>query len=290
MTRDELALAVERHATSKLADDDLSSISTLGFRGEALPSIGAVARLSIATRHGSRAARLVDRGRWRREIGARSPAALGEGTRVEVRELFYATPARLKFLKLDAPRPRPCATWCAGSRWPAGCGLHARRRGARAGHLCGGAARRRPGGLTRLGASSAAIFATMPSRSRRARGRRGRGYAGLPTSTAPMRRGNICSSTAGRCATSFWSARCARAYADFLPRDRHPLVALFLDAPAREVDVNVHPAKAEVRFRDAGLVRGLIVRALKAALARDGIAPRPPAARATLAAFRPRRR
>src|SRR5271170_5080748 len=100
MTRADLVLAVERHATSKLADEDLVAISTLGFRGEALPSIGAVARLAMATRHKSEAHA------WSIEVdaGAKSelkPVALGEGTRVEVRDLFYATPARLKFLKLD---------------------------------------------------------------------------------------------------------------------------------------------------------------------------------------------
>src|ERR1700722_10638517 len=100
MTRADLTLSVERHATSKLADDDLVSIRTLGFRGEALPSIGAVARLGIATRHKS------EPHAWAIEVdaGAKAdvkPAALGEGTRGEVRDLFYATPARLKFLKLD---------------------------------------------------------------------------------------------------------------------------------------------------------------------------------------------
>src|ERR1700741_406328 len=100
MTRADLALAVERHATSKLADDDLGSIRTLGFRGEALPSIGAVARLSVTTRHAS------EPHAWAIEVdaGVKSevkPAALGRGTRVDVRDLFYATPARLKFLKSD---------------------------------------------------------------------------------------------------------------------------------------------------------------------------------------------
>src|SRR5262245_22457999 len=100
MTRDDLALAVERHATSKLAEDDLVAIRTLGFRGEALPSIGAVARLSIATRHASEphAWAIAVEGGVKSDV---KPAALGEGTRVEVRDLFYATPARLKFLKSD---------------------------------------------------------------------------------------------------------------------------------------------------------------------------------------------
>ena len=101
MTRDDLALAVERHATSKLAGDDLLAIATLGFRGEALPSIGAVARLSITTRHAGEPhawAIVVEGGA---QVARSRPAALGEGTRVEVRDLFYATPARLKFLKTD---------------------------------------------------------------------------------------------------------------------------------------------------------------------------------------------
>src|SRR5258706_12425749 len=100
MTRADLALSVERHATSKLPDDDLLDIRTLGFRGEALPSIGAVAQLAIPTRHASEPhgwGIAVDAGRK----GEVKPAALGQGTRVEVRELFYATPARLKFLKSD---------------------------------------------------------------------------------------------------------------------------------------------------------------------------------------------
>src|SRR6184192_878569 len=100
MTREDLTLAVERHATSKLPDDDLLDIRTLGFRGEALPSIGAVARLTISTRHAAEPhawAITVDAG----EKTAVKPAALGQGTRVEVRDLFYATPARLKFLKTD---------------------------------------------------------------------------------------------------------------------------------------------------------------------------------------------
>jgi DNA mismatch repair protein MutL len=116
MTRADLDLAVERHATSKLTDDDdLMAIATLGFRGEALPSIGAVSKLSVTTRHSS------EPHGWALtvEAGAKSqavPAALTAGTRVEVRDLFYATPARLKFMKSERAEARRCARWCAGWR------------------------------------------------------------------------------------------------------------------------------------------------------------------------------
>ena len=122
----------------------------------------------------------------------------------------------------------------------------------------------------------------------RARGRARRpALPGCRRCRAPIRSGSICSSTAARCATNCCSARCARAYADYLPRDRHPLLALFVTLDAREVDVNVHPAKTEVRFRDGALVRGLIVRALKEALAREGQRAATTGGSATIAAFRP---
>ena len=115
MTRADLGLCVERHATSKLDDEDLLAIRTLGFRGEALPSIGAVGRLTITTRHRD------ETHAWELSVegGVKSstkPAALTQGTRVELRDLFYATPARLKFLKTDRTRRKPCAKWCAA--WP----------------------------------------------------------------------------------------------------------------------------------------------------------------------------
>ncbi len=135
MTRADLALAVDRHATSKLKDDDLLAIDTLGFRGEALPSIGAVARLTITTRHKDEPHAwtiAVDAG----EKSAVKPAALGQGTSVEVRDLFYATPARLKFLENRPQRSRSRARRGAPPRHePAGCRLHACWRGACADHL-----------------------------------------------------------------------------------------------------------------------------------------------------------
>ncbi len=203
MTRDDLALAVERHATSKLPGDDLLDIRTLGFRGEALPSIGAVARLAITTRHAR------EPHAWALDVdgGDKSeprPAALGDGTRVEVRDLFYATPARLKFLKtertegeairdvvrrLAMSRPDVAFTLAGEERapvtWPAA--------------LPGP-----PGRLARLAAHSG----------RRLPGQRGRGRRAGATACAsrasrrcrrcraPTRSASICSSTAGRCATS----------------------------------------------------------------------------------------
>ena len=142
MTRDDLALAVERHATSKLDDEDLLRIRTLGFRGEALPSIGAVARLSIATRHASEAHA------WSLSVdgGVKSsivPAALNDGTRVDVADLFYATPARLKFLKTDRTEAEAIREVVRRlGHGAARCRFHARGRGAHAGHLERGAAGR----------------------------------------------------------------------------------------------------------------------------------------------------
>jgi len=273
MSREDLALAVERHATSKLPDDDLLDIRSLGFRGEALPSIGAVARLAIASRARNADdawAIAVDGGR----VGALAPTAQPAGTRVEVRDLFFATPARLKFLK--APRteqahaldtvkqlamahPRIEFSISDGQRAlltlpPAPKGLDA------------GAAR-----LDRLARIMGRDFAANALAIDAEReGIRLTGHAGLPT----LNRGNAALQflfVNGRPVKDRLLFGALRgAYREFLASDRHPLVALFLEVPAEAVDVNVHPAKAEVRFRDAGLVRGLIVGALRHALAEAG--------------------
>src|SRR5947199_883870 len=287
MTRADLALAVDRHATSKLPDDDLLAIATLGFRGEALPSIGAVARLAITTRHAAEPHAWcidVDAG----EKSAVKPAALSEGTHVEVRDLFYATPARLKFLKTDraeaeairdvvrrlamsrpdvaftlAGEERAPVTWGVGLPGPAG-------RLARLGDL--------------LGADFRANAVAVQG------GREGlivEGWAALPTYT----KGNALSQylfVNGRPVRDRLMLGAVRgAYADYLLRDRHPVVALFITVEPREVDVNVHPAKTEVRFRDSGLVRSSIVRALQEALARDARRAATTGGAATIAAFRP---
>jgi DNA mismatch repair protein MutL len=287
MTRADLALAVERHATSKLADDDLVSIRTLGFRGEALPSIGAVARLSLATRHGS------EPHGWAIEVdaGAKSevkPAALAEGTRVEVRDLFYATPARLKFLKLDRTeaeavrevvrrlamsRPDVAFTLAGEERSPVTFPATlpgATGRLARLGDVLGADFR---GNAVAIAAERDEIVID--------------GYAALPTLTRANALGQYLFVNGRPVRDKLLIGAVRAAYADYLPRDRHPLLALFVALSPREVDVNVHPAKAEVRFRNAGLVRALIVHALKTALARDGTRAASTGGSATVAAFRP---
>ena len=286
MTRDDLVLAVERHATSKLADEDLVAIATLGFRGEALPSIGAVARLAIATRHKSEAHA------WSIEVDAGTkselkPAALGEGTRVEVRDLFYATPARLKFLKLDrteAEAVRDAVRRLAMSRPDVAFTLAGEERApvTFAATLPGGTGR-----LTRLGDVLGADFrANAVAVAGEREGVVVEGFAALPTLTRANALGQYLFVNERPVRDRLLLGAVRAAYADYLPRDRHPLLALFVSVPPREVDVNVHPAKAEVRFRNAGLVRALIVHALKEALARESARAATTGGSAAIAALR----
>jgi DNA mismatch repair protein MutL len=294
LAREELALAVERHATSKLQPDadgdwDLLHISSLGFRGEALPSIGSVARLTLAARARGAAeawAIAVEGGL----VGAPHPAAFaGEhGLRAEVRDLFYATPARLKFMKSARSEALAIAEEVrrqAMAHEAVGFTLD----------LDGRRALRLPpefagpeGRLRRLSAVLGREFeenALLLDHERE--GVRLSGYAGLPTYS----RGN------GAHQYLFVNGRPVRdrllqgalraAYADFLARDRHPAAALFVELDPREVDVNVHPAKAEVRFRDPGLVRGLIIGGLRHALAGAGHRASTTVAAAALGGFRP---
>ena len=288
MTRADLALAVERHATSKLPEDDLLAIRTLGFRGEALPSIGAVARLAITTRHAG------EPNAWAIEVdaGAKSevkPAALDgrharRGARPVLRDAGAAEVSqdRPHRGRSDPRRGAPPRDEPARRR------LHARRRGARAGDLGRGAAgpcraaraaRRRAGrGLPRQRRRGA----------RRARGPDHRGLCGAADLHARATRSSQYLFVNGRPVRDKLLLGAVRgAYADYLPRDRHPVVALFVTVEPREVDVNVHPAKTEVRFRDAGLVRASIVRALQEALARDAQRAATTGGAATIAAFRP---
>jgi DNA mismatch repair protein MutL len=287
MTRADLALAVERHATSKLDDNDLQLIRTLGFRGEALPSIGAVARLAITTRHAS------EPHAWAIQVegGAKSPvkpAALGQGTQVEVSDLFYATPARLKFLKSDrseAEAVREVVRRLAMSRPDVAFTLAGEERAP----VTWAAAL--PGAAGRLKRLADVLGAEFRANAVDVRGEREdvtiEGYAGLPTLSRANALGQYLFVNGRPVRDKLLIGVARAAYADYLPRGRHPIVALFVTLSAREVDVNVHPAKTEVRFRDSGLVRALLLHALKDALARASQRAATTGGTATIAAFRP---
>jgi DNA mismatch repair protein MutL len=287
MTRADLALAVERHATSKLDGDDLLAIRTLGFRGEALPSIGAVGRLDIATRHRSEphAWTLSVEGGVKSDV---TPAALAQGTRVELRDLFYATPARLKFLKTDrteAEAVRDVVRRLAMSRPDVAFTLTGEER---APVTWDAALPGPPGRLARLADVLSGEFRANAVEIRAGReGLTVEGFAALPTLTRANTLGQYLFVNGRPVRDKLLIGAVRGAYADYLPRDRHPIVALFVTLDPREVDVNVHPAKTEVRFRDPGLVRGLLVSALKEALARDGQRAATTGGSATIAAFRP---
>jgi DNA mismatch repair protein MutL len=289
----ELPLAVERHATSKLAPDaggefDLLRISTLGFRGEALPSIGSVARLALTGRRPGETAHAisVEGG----AVGAVAPAAFAgaHGARVEVRDLFYATPARLKFMKSERAEALAIAEEVKRQAMAhPSVAVSLDLDGRRAQRLPGETADE-AGRLARLAAILGEEFADNSLAIDQTRdGVRLYGHAGLPT----FNRGN-----AGH-QYLFVNDRPVRdrllqgalraAYADFLARDRHPIAALYLELDPSLVDVNVHPAKAEVRFRDPALVRGLIVGGLRHGLAGAGHRASTTVAAEALAGFRP---
>jgi DNA mismatch repair protein MutL len=292
---EELSLAVERHATSKLVADaagavDLLNIHTMGFRGEALPSIGAVARLSILSRAmGCDSAAAIDVTGG--QLGAVRPAAFTgrgpSGTRIEVRDLFFATPARLAFMK--SPRAETMAVAetfkrLAMARADVGFTLDSDgrtllRTNAEADPH--GEGRRR-----RLAAILGADFAPNALPLDQVRGEaRLTGFAGLPTFHRGTREHQHLFVNGRPVKDKLIVGAVRAAYQDLLARDRHPVVALFLDLPAEHVDVNVHPAKTEVRFRDPAQIRGLIVGALSHALAGAGHRASTTVAADTLARF-----
>ncbi len=297
ISRDELPLAVERHATSKLVAEadgavDLLNIATLGFRGEALPSIGAVARLSITSK--ARGARetwtiLVEGG----ALHAPRPSAwasLSEsGALIEVRDLFFATPARLKFMKserAEAMAVSEIVKRLAMARPDVAFSLeHDGRTSLRLG------AERDPeneGRRTRLAAILGAEFAPNCIALDQWRGDvRLSGFAGLPTFHRGTREHQHLFVNGRPVKDKLIVGAVRAAYQDLLARDRHPVAALFLDLPPSDVDVNVHPAKTEVRFRDASMVRGLIVGALSHALASAGHRASTTTATSALSAARP---
>lgn len=265
MTREDMVAALERHATSKLPDDDLVNVMHLGFRGEALPSIASVSRLSMT----SRAAGESDA--WTLNVeggkkGTPRPAAHGPGTTLEVRDLFYATPARLKFLKTDRSEYAAVKDTILrlAMAWPV---IHFTLINDGKTSLSFPAADKDARLAQAVGQDFGANAVTVDAQRD---GLRLTGLIGLPTYARGTSQYQFLFVN-GRPVRDRLLMGCLRAaYSDFMAHDRYPVAALFLDVPPEEVDVNVHPAKAEVRFRDAGLVRGLIVSGLKHTLMQHG--------------------
>ncbi len=288
MTREELLLAVQRHATSKLPDDDLFNIEFHGFRGEALPSIGSISRLSLTSRKTG-----ASEG-WSLSVegGAVSepvPAAISIGTEVCVNDIFYATPARLKFMKGDRAENEQVEDMVrrlAMANPQVGFSLLVDGRQkfklpAEQGTLFDAQLRR----LEQIFGKGFAEN-VLPVQSER-EGIILRGYAGLPTyhrSTSAQQYLFV----NRRTVRDKLLLGCLRAaYQDFLARDRHAVAVLYLDVPPESVDINVHPSKAEVRFREQAVVRGLIISGLRYTLAEAGHRASTTVAAAALAAVQP---
>jgi DNA mismatch repair protein MutL len=266
MPPDDLLLAVERHATSKLNEDDLFDIRTLGFRGEALPSIGSVAVLSIASRPPAKRDGfeiIVERG----EKSGLKPAGINAGTRVEVRELFSATPARLKFLKSERAENMAVSETVkrlAMAHPDVGFSVTT---GERAGLRLPRCEATTDGLLQRLGRIMGSEFmADALAISGERDGVRIVGYAGLPTLHRPDAGQQFLFVNGRPVRDKVLVGAVRAAYGDLIPKGRNPLLALFVTLDPSDVDVNVHPTKAEVRFRDGGRVRALMIGAIQHAL------------------------
>ncbi|WP_442954411.1 DNA mismatch repair endonuclease MutL [Pararhodobacter sp.] len=291
MAPDDLPLALSRHATSKIDGSDLLNIHTFGFRGEALPSLGAVGRLTITSRaEGQEGAQITVTGG---RIGPVRPCAANRGTQVELRDLFRATPARLKFLRTDRAEAQAiadCIKRLAMAEPFVSFTLT---------DVSGGEAR----DILRLEGEQGDLFDALEARLARLLGRdftdnalridakrddlHLTGHAALPTYSRGAAVAQFFFVNGRPVRDKLLIGALRAAYSDFLARDRHPAAVLFLDCPPELVDVNVHPAKAEVRFRDPGLARGLVVSGLRHALAEAGHRASSTVANATLGALRP---
>lgn len=292
MRPEDLPLALSRHATSKIDGSDLLNIHSFGFRGEALASLGSVGRLTVTSRRaGADAASLSVNGG---SVGVVKPAALAKGTRIELQDLFFATPARLKFLRTDRAEAQAIGD--------------VMKRLAMAQPFVGFTLRDVSGGgdgrvVLRADPETGDMFGALQGRLARIMGReftdnalpidatrdgfRLSGFAALPTYSRGAATAQYLFVNGRPVRDKQLTGALRAAYFDFLSRDRHPAAALFVDCDPELVDVNVHPAKAEVRFRDPGLVRGLIVSGLRHALAEAGHRASSTVADATLGAFRP---
>ncbi len=282
MSPADMTLALERHATSKLPSDDLSTITTLGFRGEALPSIASVATLTLASRPANAQQGwqvIIDNG----NAGALHPCAMEQGTRVSVEGLFERVPARLKFLKSERTEQGMCLD-------------HVKRLAMvhpkvhftveTAGRSLFRANPDFGDGLARLAAVLGPDFADNALAVDISRDDlQLTGFAGLPTFNRGVADHQYLFVNGRPVRDRLLLGAVRGAYQDFLARDRFPVLALFISCPYAFVDVNVHPAKAEVRFQNAGLVRGMIVGGLKETLARAGHKSSTTVSAAALGAF-----
>ena len=288
---DDLALALSRHATSKIDGSDLLNIHSFGFRGEALPSLGAVGRLTITSRIPDADAACINVAGGK--MGDVRPAALSTGTVVELRDMFYATPARLKFLRTDRAEAQavndvvkrlamaePFITFILRDA-SNGDNRTTFRADAQTGDLFDALHGRLQTVLGREFAENAlAIDAERD-------GFHLTGYAALPTYSRGAAIAQFLFVNGRPVRDKMLLGALRAAYMDVLSRDRHPVAALFVDCDPTLVDVNVHPAKSEVRFRDPGTVRGLIVSGLRHALASAGHRASTTVATATLGAMQP---
>ncbi|MBI3919333.1 MAG: DNA mismatch repair endonuclease MutL [Betaproteobacteria bacterium] len=273
IARDELALALARHATSKIASSgDLERVATLGFRGEALASIASVSQLTLTSR------RAGDRHAWSiaargAEIAAVVPAAHTGGTTIEVHDLYFNTPARRKFLKSEATELGHCVE--AFNRIAlshSDIALTLQHNGRVQRHLRAQGVAERVGAVLGEEFRSGSLAIDEPSS-----GLRLTGYVGLPSHARSSRDAQYCFVN-GRFVRDKLLAHAVRqAYQDVLHHERHPAFALFLEVDPAQVDVNVHPTKIEVRFRDARGIHQFMFHALNKALA----APAAPAVAAT---------
>jgi DNA mismatch repair protein MutL len=289
MGPDDLPLALSRHATSKTCGTDLLNITSFGFRGEALPSLGAVGRLKITSRARDADAHCMEVSGGR--TGPVKPAALTRGTVVELRDLFHATPARLKFLRSDRAEMQAITDVV--------------KRLAMAEPAIGFTVRDADGDrvIFRAEAAEGDLFDALHTRLSTVLGRefaenalaidaeregmRLTGYAALPTYSRGSAVAQYLFVNGRPVRDKLLMGALRAAYMDLLSRDRHPAAALFVDCPPERVDVNVHPAKSEVRFREPGIARGLIVSGLRHALADAGHRASSTVAGATLGAFTP---
>ena len=294
MSKNELKLAVQRHATSKLPDDDLLNVEYLGFRGEALPSIGSVSRMRIASYDGDEKRDENDNNGWSLnisggEISDIEPISMSKGTLIEVRDLFYATPARLKFLKSDRAESQAIneimtRIAMAYPKISFSLIMDDKKKLKTLSEQQNLLDSRLPRLAKILGKEFAENVVEIDNERENIKLT---GYAGLPTYNRGTSKYQYLFVNGRPVNDRLIFGTIRAAYQDFLARNRHPVVVLFLDLPPELVDVNVHPAKTEVRFRDSGMIRGLIIGSLKNALQEAGHLASTTVSAAALGKFQP---